>query len=104
MRDRTTARRIPLTVTLAPEHYAFVESCVELNEFESVDEIFAAALILYRKHVKALEAYAEDQSHKGYSRSELMAAIECETVVTKKPRSRKPRQRQRLRLRRSAVR
>jgi len=102
MRDRSIARRIPLTVTLAPDHYAFVESCVKLNEFESVDEIFAAALVLYRKHVKALEAYAEDQSHKGYSRSELIASIECETVVTKRLGGRKSRQR--TRLRRSVVR
>jgi len=97
MRARTMARRIPLTVTLEPEHYAFVESCVSLNEFESIDEIFAAALVLYRRHIKALQAYAEDQSHKGYSRSELMASIECETVVTKRPRGRKSRQRVRLR-------
>jgi hypothetical protein len=86
-------QRIPITVTLDPDHYAFLESCVELREFDSVDDIFAAALVLYRKHVKALEAYAEEQSHKGYTRAELLACIECETFVTTRPKGRRGRQR-----------
>lgn len=94
---RGTARRIPLTVTLDADHYAFVESCVDLKEFDSVDDIFAAALMLYRRHVKALEAYAEEQSHKGYTRKELLASIECETFVTMRPKSRRIRPRPTLR-------
>lgn len=93
----TQSRRIALTVTLDPDHYAFVESCVDLKEFESVDEIFAAALVLYRRHIKALEAYAEEQSHKGYTRAELLASIECETFVTTRPKIRRVRQRTALR-------
>lgn len=91
------SRRIPLTVTLDPDQYAFVESCVDLKEFESVDDIFAAALLLYRRHIKALEAYTEEQSHKGYTRAELLASIECETFVTTRPKARRTRQRSALR-------
>jgi hypothetical protein len=86
-----------LTVTLDADHYAFLESCVDLKEFDSVDDIFAAALMLYRRHVKTLEAYAEEQSHKGYTRAELLASIECETFVTTRPKSRRIRQRTSLR-------
>lgn len=80
---RQAARRIPLTIMLSPEHYAFIESCVSLKEFDSVDKLFDAALGLYRKHVRAVNAYAEEQTYKGYSRAEILASIECETVVTK---------------------
>jgi hypothetical protein len=78
-----SARRIPLTITLTADHLAFVESCVSLKEFNSVDQLFDAALSLYRKHVQAVNAYADEQSHRGYSRDEILASIECETVVTR---------------------
>ncbi len=80
---RMSSRRIPLTVTLDPENYAFIESCVSLKEFDSVDKFFDAALAYYRRHVHALHAYTEGQSHKGLSRSEILESIECETLVTK---------------------
>ncbi len=54
-----------------------------MKEFHSVDQFFDAALTLYRKHVQAVNAYADEQSHKGYSRAEILASIECETVVTR---------------------
>jgi|HubBroStandDraft_3_1064219.scaffolds.fasta_scaffold964718_1 hypothetical protein len=76
-------RRIPLTITLNPENYAFIESCVSLKEFDSVDKFFDAALAFYSRHLLALQAYAEQQSHKGYSRSEILESIECETLVTR---------------------
>jgi hypothetical protein len=76
-------RRVPLTITLDADNLAFVESCVSFREFDSVDRLFDAALACYRRHVHALNVYAEDQTHKGYSRSEILASIECETVVTK---------------------
>jgi hypothetical protein len=79
---RNTARRIPLTITIRPDHLAFIESCVSLKEFESVDQLFDAALASYRKHVRAVNAYTEEQMHKGYSRDEILESIECETVVT----------------------
>ena len=80
---RRALQRIPLTITLDPDNYAFIESCVSLKEFDSVDKVFAAALGIYRKHLHALNAYAEEQLHKGYSRAEVLESIECETVVTK---------------------
>lgn len=81
---RNTARRIPLTITLAPADLAFIESCVSLKQFDSVDKLFAAALGHFRKHLRVLNAYADDQEHKsGLSRAEILASIECETVVTR---------------------
>jgi hypothetical protein len=87
------SRRIPLTITLDPDYYAFIESCVSLNEFDSVDKFFDAALTFYRRHLHALHAYAEDQSHKGLTRSEILESIECETLVTKVAASRSLRRR-----------
>jgi hypothetical protein len=87
------SRRIPLTITLDPENYGFIESCVCLKEFDSVDKFFDAALGFYRRHLDALHAYAEQQSHKGYSRSEILEAIECETVVTRTVAPRQARRR-----------
>ena len=77
------SRRIPLTITLASDDLAFIESCVSLREFDSVDKLFDAALGFYRRHLHALNAYAEDQIHKGYSRAEILESVEFETVVTK---------------------
>jgi hypothetical protein len=82
-RMRDSAQRIPLTITLSLKDLAFVESCVSLNAFDSVDQFFAAALSHYRRYVHALNTYAEDQAHKGLTRAEILASIQCETVVTK---------------------
>jgi hypothetical protein len=82
-RERNTARRVPLTITLDVENLAFIESCVSLKEFNSVDKLFDAALAFYRKYVHALNTYAEDMVHKGYSRAEVLESVELETVVTK---------------------
>lgn len=81
---RSGARRIPLTITLAARDLAFIESCVSLKQFDSVDRFFAAALAHYRKHLQVLNAYAEDQEHKSLSREEILASIECETVITRR--------------------
>jgi hypothetical protein len=81
---RSAARRIPLTITLAPRDLAFIESCVSLKQFDSVDKFFAAALAHYRKYLQVLNAYAEDQEHKSLSRAEILASIECETVITRR--------------------
>jgi hypothetical protein len=80
---RNSSRRIPLTITLAAADLAFIESCVSLKQFDSVDKFFAAALAHYRRHLQVLNAYAEDQEHKSLSRAEILASIECETVVTR---------------------
>jgi hypothetical protein len=82
------ARRVPLTIMLSPENQDFVDSCVDLKEFDSVDRLFDAAITCYRQHVHALKTYAEQQSLKGYSRAEILSSIECETLVIKSlPRS-----------------
>jgi hypothetical protein len=47
MLARTTSRRIPLTIALDPQNHAFIESCVSLKEFDSVDQFFDAALACY---------------------------------------------------------
>jgi hypothetical protein len=90
---KTGSQRIPLTITLNPENYAFIESCVSLKEFDSVDKFFDAALAFYGRHLSALHAYAEQQSHKGYSRSEILESIECETLVTRTVAPRQQRRR-----------
>jgi hypothetical protein len=83
VRGRKAPRRIPITIALEPDHHAFIESCVSLKQFGSVDELFGAAMTFYRRHVHALSAYAEEQFLKGYSRAEILESIECETLVTK---------------------
>ena len=83
VRARRAARRMPLTITLSQENYAFLDSCVSLKEFDSVDHFFDAALSFYRKHVRAVSTYAEEQISKGYSRAEILESIQCETLVTK---------------------
>lgn len=80
---RRSTRRYPLTITLSARDLAFLESCVSLKSFDSVDQLFAAALSQYRRHIQAVNTYAEDQAHKGLSRAEILASIQCETVVTK---------------------
>ena len=92
-RTLPTGRRVPMTVLLTRENQDFVDSCVDLKEFNSVDQVFDAALSLYRRHVLALKRYAEEQTHKGYTRSEILASIQCETVVTKALRRRSTRPR-----------
>src|SRR5262245_52505168 len=86
-------RRLPLTITLGSQDYAFIESCVSLKQFHSIDEFFDAAIALYQKHLDALSTYTEDQLHKGLSRAEILESIECEIIVTKKALARSRRKR-----------
>jgi hypothetical protein len=80
---RHGAQRTPLTITLSAKDLAFIESCVSLKAFDSVDQFFAAALSHYRRYIHAVNTYADDQAHKGLTRAEVLASIQCETVVTK---------------------
>jgi hypothetical protein len=80
---RRTTRRYPLTITLSARDFDFIDSCVSLKSFDSVDQFFAAALAQYRRYIDAVNAYAEDQAHKGLTRAEILASIQCETVVTR---------------------
>ena len=80
---RRSRRRVPLTITLDPNNYDFVESCAALNAFRSVDELFDAALTIYQQHTRALLAYTEMQSDKGLSRDEILRSIKCEILFTR---------------------
>jgi hypothetical protein len=82
-RVQQSTHRFPLTITLSAKDLAFIESCVSLKAFDSVDQLFAAALAQYRRYIQAVNTYAEDQAHKGLTRDEVLASIQCETVVTK---------------------
>jgi hypothetical protein len=93
-------RRLALTITLCEEEFKFIDDCVALKEFRSVDELFGASLSFYRKHLEAIKEYAEDQLAKGHSRAEILESIEIETVITKGV-ARRPRKRTRRRARRS---
>jgi hypothetical protein len=83
MKTVRRGRRIPLTITLDPSDFAFIESCVSLREFRSVDELFDAALAHYQRHLAALKAYADDQRSKGLTRTEILESIQLETLVTR---------------------
>ena len=92
MKAKQRKRRIPLTITLDPGDFAFIEACVELREFRSIDDLFDASLSFYRRHLQAIQAYADDQDSRGYSRAEILESIELETLITRAvTRSRKKR-------------
>jgi protein tyrosine phosphatase (PTP) superfamily phosphohydrolase (DUF442 family) len=78
-----SALRVPLTITLAPKSYRFVEDCAQMKEFRSVDDLFEAALTFYQRQTRALRAYTEMQMDKGYSREEVLQSVQLEFVFTK---------------------
>jgi hypothetical protein len=80
---RADRQRLPLTITLDPATYTFVEDCARLKQFRSVDEFFEAALANFRQHVKALDAYLELEEAKGHTIEEVMRSVRCEIVVTR---------------------
>lgn len=81
--------RVPLTITLHPATYEFVESCASRREFRSIDELFEAALTIYKNHLYAIDAYVEMQEARGMSMDEIMRAAKPEIVFTRRrPRKR----------------
>ena len=76
--------RVPLTITLKPSTYDFVEACAARREFRSVDELFEAALAIYKNHLDAVNAFVELQTARGFSRDEIMRMAEAEIVFTKR--------------------
>jgi len=84
---RTDRQRLPLTITLDPETFRFVEECARLKQFRSIDEFFDAALANYRKHVRAVDAYLELEQAKGRTFEEAMSSSQCEIVFTRKRES-----------------
>jgi hypothetical protein len=80
---RTDRQRLPLTITLDPATYSFVEECARLKQFRSIDEFFEAALANFRQHVRALDAYLEIEAAKGRTLEDVMRSAECEIVFTR---------------------
>ena len=80
---RTNRQRLPITITLEPAMYAFVEAVARERRFKSVDDFFDAALAIFRNHVSALNAYIEIEEAKGASFEEILGSAECEIVFTR---------------------
>lgn len=81
---RIDRQRLPLTITLEPGTFEFVEECARLKQFRSVDEFFEAALANYRQHVRAVDAYLELEAAKGRTFEEAMSSSRCEIVFTRR--------------------
>ncbi|MBL8267486.1 hypothetical protein [Steroidobacter sp.] len=92
-RTKPRKRHLALTIVLSAKEFQFIDDCVALKEFRSVDELFGASLSFYRKHLEAIQEYAEDQLARGHSRAEILERIEIETVITKAAHSRRRRKR-----------
>jgi len=80
---RLSQQRLPLTITLEPSKFAFVEACARERRFKSVDDFFDAALAIFRNHVEALNAYIEIEESKGASFEEILRSAQCEIVFTR---------------------
>lgn len=80
---RLDRQRLPLTITLDPATFSFVEDCARLKQFRSVDEFFEAALANFKQHVRALDAYLELEEAKGRTLEDIMRSTECEIVFTR---------------------
>lgn len=80
---RVDRQRLPLTITLDPATFSFVEECARLKQFRSIDEFFEAALANYKQHVRALESYLELEEAKGRTFEEIMRSTQCEIVFTR---------------------
>ena len=80
---RKSDRRVPLTITLDPATYEFVESCAVQKQFRSVDDLFEAALTIYKHHLEALTAYIELQKDKGLSLDDIKRDAQYEIVFTR---------------------
>lgn len=86
-------RHLALTIALCHDEFKFIDECVALKEFRSVDELFGAALSFYRQHLEAIKEYADEQLAKGHSRAEILESIEIETVITRAAARRRRRKR-----------
>lgn len=89
---RADRQRLPLTITLDPATFRFVEECARLKQFRCIDEFFEAALANYREHVRAVDAYLELEEAKGRTFEDVMRSTQCEIVFTRQrePAARRP--------------
>ena len=83
-RNKFLRSRVPLTITLKATSYDFVESCARHREFSSVDDLFEAALSIYKKHLDALDTYVELEQARGISVAEIKRKITPEIVITRR--------------------
>lgn len=74
--------RVPITITLSPGTYDFVESCAARREFRSLDDFFEAALAIFGHHLEALTQYIELQETKGLTLDEIKSSTQYEIVFT----------------------
>lgn len=81
---RVRESRMPLTITLDPATYEFVEACAARKEFRSIDDFFEAALAIFKHHLDALSAYVEIQEAKGMSLDEIKSSTQYEIVFTRR--------------------
>lgn len=78
--------RVALTITLKPTTYEFVESCSQHGHFNSVDELFEAALAIYKTHLEAINAYVELEQARGKSIDDIMRKATPEIIITRRNR------------------
>jgi hypothetical protein len=83
-RSKNQLSRIALTITLKPATYDFVESCSQHRHFNSVDDLFEAALAIYKNHLEALNAYVELEQARGMTIDEIMRKARPEIVFTRR--------------------
>lgn len=80
---RSPQSRIPITITLDPETYEFVEASAARKEFRSVDDFFEAALNIFKNHLNALMAYVELEEAKGMTLDEIRSSTQYEIVFSR---------------------
>ena len=83
-RTRNSQSRIPLTITLKSTSYEFVESCAKHPEFSSLDDLFEAALTIYKIHLEAIDAYIELEQARGKTVAEIKRKAMPEIVITRR--------------------
>jgi hypothetical protein len=83
-------KRVPLTITLSPEQYAFIEACAKSRAFTSLDQLFEAAITIFETHKETLHAYLLEREALGMTRDEAIRNMEC-AIVYRPRRSSTPR-------------
>jgi hypothetical protein len=83
-RPKNQQSRIPLTITLRAASYEFVESCARHPEFDSLDDLFEAALTIYKSHLEAVDAYVELEQARGKTVAEIKRKAKPEIVITRR--------------------
>jgi len=88
--EKSDKKRVPLTITLSPEQYAFIEACATSRAFASLDQLFEAAITIFEMHKETLHAYLVEREVLGVKRDEAIRNMEC-SIVYRPRRSSAPR-------------